>query len=113
MVTLIAMLKRKAGLSHEEFEQHWRDRHGPLIASIPDVARHVGSYSQYPRAVAPGHFTGSSGFDGVTVMTFESLDAFEAFISEPSYAEVHEDERLFLDLDGMVVVMAGEQRVII
>ena len=113
VITLVAMIKRKEGLSAEEFERHWREQHGPLIASIPEVARHVVRYEQLPRAVAAGRYTGSAGFDGVTVMTFASMDEFEAFISEPAYERVRADEVTFLDLDGTVVVMASEGRTVI
>ncbi len=104
------MLARKPGLSHDDFERHWRDVHGPLIASTPDVSRHVVAYEQHPRTHAPGRFTGASGFDGVAVMTFESHDAFDAFMAEPTYAPIREDERRFIDLERMVVLVVDEPR---
>jgi uncharacterized protein (TIGR02118 family) len=113
MVTLMCFLKRKPGTSEEEFVRHWYDRHGPLIASTPEIARHVLRYEQFrPSADMPGF--SAEGFDGVTVMTFESADTFKAFLGEPSYAEkVYADEEAFLDRDGLVWMVADEPRVVI
>ena len=38
MMTLIALLKRKPGMSAEDFHDHWRNTHGPL------VTEHLGRY---------------------------------------------------------------------
>ena len=113
MVTLLCFLKRKPGLSEEEFVRHWYERHGPLIASTPTIARHIADYRQYrPCAALPGMAT--EGFDGVTVMTFASPDEFSAFLAEPDYAaKVYADEDAFLDRDGLVWMMADEPRVVI
>ena len=113
MIRLICMLRRKQGMTHEEFEHHWRTRHGPLIASIPAVRDRQVRYEQHPRLHAPGRFTGTSGFDGVAIVTFESMDDFEAMIADPAYEPVREDEQRFLDLDGTVIVVADEPRVVL
>lgn len=113
MVTLLCFLKRKSGLSEDEFVRHWHDRHGPLIASTPEIARHIAAYEQYrPSAALPGMAT--EGFDGVTVMRFASPGDFQAFLAEPAYAEkVYADEEAFLDRDGLVWMMADEPRTVI
>ncbi len=57
MIKLIAFLKRRSDLTSEEFHEHWRNVHGPLIATTPDVARHIhraGGEARRPdRAIAP------------------------------------------------------------
>ncbi len=56
----------------------------------------------------------TEGFDGVTVMTFASPEAFNAFLAEPAYMEkVYADEESFLDREGLVWMMADEPRVVI
>lgn len=113
MVTLLCFLKRKPGLSEEEFVRHWEDRHGRLIASTPEIARHIVGYEQYrPCAALPGMAT--EGFDGVTIMRFASPEAFQAFLAEPAYAEkVYADEEAFLDRGGLVWMVADEPRTVI
>ena len=34
MIQLITILKRKPGLTHQEFLDHWRNQHGPLIKRL-------------------------------------------------------------------------------
>jgi len=108
MIKLVAILKRKPGLTHEEFMDHWLNRHAPLIANTPEIARHIVRYEQLPRT---GHadWMGSPEIDGITVQWMTGPEAFEAFISEPKYAELIEpDEARFLDRDGLVWMISEE-----
>ena len=71
MVKLFALLRRRPGLGPEEFRAHWRDVHGPLIASTPELARHVVRYEQHPRH-RPDALSGTDGVDGVAVSSTAS-----------------------------------------
>ena len=113
MVKLFALLRRREGMTHEEFVAHWRDVHGPLIASEPTLARHVHRYEQHVRH-RPDALCGSEDCDGVAVQWFESLDDFVAFISEPAYAaKVAPDERRFLDMERVEFIITDEATVVI
>lgn len=119
MITLIVAAKRKAGMSREEFEDHWLNRHAPLVLSVPEFARHLKRYALYPLAddgEAPG--LGSlPGYDGVGQLWFESVDKMMEAFSEPKYLElIRPDEEMFLDRDACLtfvtqehVQMAGEE----
>ena len=111
MVKLVCMLKRKDGLTLEEFHAHWFDVHGPLIRSTPELARHVVRYEQHRRVPEPS-WAGTAGFDGVTIQWFDSVEAFSAFCAEPAYHELIEpDEDTFLDRDALVWMITEEPRV--
>ncbi len=113
MVQLFAFLTRRSGTTHEEFIDHWLNRHGPLIANTPDLARHIRRYEQHPRAEA-GPMSGTEGCDGVTVQHFDKMDDMWAFTAEPAYAElVAPDEAALLDLKRLVWVITGEPTVVI
>jgi len=113
MVKLFALLRRRPGLGPEEFRAHWRDVHGPLIASTPELARHIVRYEQHPRH-RPDALSGTDGVDGVAVQWFDSIDDFVAFISEPAYRElIAPDERRFLDVDAIEFVITEEPTVVI
>ena len=108
MVKLVCFLKRKEGLTPEQFMEHWLDRHAPLIRSTPELARHVVRYEQHQRVPEPA-WCGTPGYDGITVQWFESVDEFVAFTAEPKYAELIEpDERSFLDRDALVWMITEE-----
>jgi uncharacterized protein (TIGR02118 family) len=113
MVTLLCFLRRKSGTTHEQFVEHWQNRHGPLVRSTESMARHIVRYEQYlPAASADGF--GSHDFDGLTSMSFPSADEFRAFLEEPDYmAVIYPDEDRFLDRGGLVWMVADEPTTII
>lgn len=115
MIRLTAMLRRNPALSAEEFHVHWRDVHAALIRSVPGIERWVVRYEQHPRAPdRAGSWTGSEGYDGVTVQWFRSLEDFEAMIGDPEYRRiVGPDEQHLLDLANSVYLLTEEPRVII
>ena len=111
MVKLICFLKRKPGMTPEEFHAYWRDHHGPLVASTRS-ARHVLRYEQNPRAL-DDYKPGDTGWDGVTEQWFESTEAFYASLQEDDYQLIDADTREFLDVDALQFVITEEPRVII
>ncbi len=112
MVKLIVFLKRRPGMSVEEFREHWRDRHGPLVRSTTEMARHVVSYEQL--LPAESWLPIGTEFDGVTIMTFAEVADLEAFVQEPAYGEViAPDEQSFLDMEDLVGVIVEEPTVVI
>ncbi len=113
MVKLFALLRRREGMSTEEFVEHWRDRHGPLIAGEPSLARHILRYEQHPRH-RPDALSGTEGVDGVAVQWFTSIDDFVGFMSEPAYAQlIAPDEQRFLDMDRVEFIVTEEPNVVI
>ncbi len=113
MVKLFAMLRRRPGMTAEEFLEHWRDHHGPLIAGEPTLARHIVRYEQHVRHL-PDAISGTEDVDGVAVQWFRSIDDFVAFISEPAYAElVAPDEQRFLDMSRVEYVITEEPTIVI
>ena len=115
MIRLTAMLRRNPALSADEFHAHWRDVHAAKIRSVPGIEGWVARYEQHPRAAgAPGVWTGSEGFDGVTTQWFRSLDDFAAMVADPAYQRiVGPDERHLLDLAGGVYLLTDEPRVVL
>ena len=105
MTTLIVCIKRKPGLSPEDFTRHWQDRHGPLLRSCSDFTRHLRSYTQHvlaDRDSSVAKLFGVSGdYDGVAVLDFRSEAAMRQAFAEPAYlADVQPDEANFVDLEN-------------
>jgi EthD domain len=115
MIRLTAMLRRHPALDADRFHTHWRDVHAAKILSVPGIGDHVVRYEQHPRVPdTPGRWTGSEGFDGVTVQWFDDLDGFNAMIADPGYRRiVGPDERELLDLAGSVYLLTDEPRVVL
>lgn len=114
MVKLFAFLYRNPELTHDEFVAHWRDRHGPLIADTPALARHIIRYEQHPRHDPTSRLTAGDDVDGVAVQWMGSIDDFVGFVSEPAYSElIAPDEWRFLDMDRVRYVICEEPTVVI
>ena len=111
MVKLICFVKRKPGMSPEDFHQYWREKHGPLVAATLS-GQHAVRYEQNHRAMAD-YARDPDGFDGVTEQWFSSLEDFWESVKEPDYAEIAADIEKFLDTSQLVFVMTEEPDVII
>lgn len=109
MVKGIALLKRKPGLSEEEFRRHYEEVHAPLIRKLlPCIRKYVRNY------VAARPFPSAAGeaeFDCVTEQWFDSMDGFremaDAMSGEVGRA-IRADERTFLDRARTVYVIVEE-----
>lgn len=111
MIKLVCFLKRKEGMTREEFYDHWENRHGPLIAGTPELARHIVRYEQL-RVTTHADWMGTEGYDGITLQWMTGPEAFEAFIAEPTYAElIAPDEQAFLDTSALVWMITEAPKV--
>ncbi len=120
MIKLICFLKRNPKLSRAEFHHHWANVHGPLFANTPELNRYVARYEQNPRSEGDYRRDPETlpfeeqGFDGVTVMWYESIEQFQAMVADPVYQEkVVPDEAYLLGETPTSWIIAGEENVII
>jgi len=111
-VRLTCLLRRKPGLSPEQFHRYWREVHGPLIATTRSGS-HVVRYEQHPRPLSDYSGEADPGYDGVTVQWFESMDAYRSHMAEDDFATVWADVGRFLDVDRLAFVVTEHPRVLI
>ncbi len=114
MVTMIVFVRRKQGISREEFSRYWFERHAPLVLSTPEFMQHVRKYVQYHPAAGPtaaGSLFGDiTDYDGVGEIWFDSREAMNAALTEPRYLEImRPDELKFIDLEGCLSFVADER----
>jgi uncharacterized protein (TIGR02118 family) len=107
-VKLFAFVKRKEGMSREDFLEYWHHRHGPLIRDTPGLGDRTISYVQHPARDGD-----RSGWDGVAVQEFASWDDFVAMLGGESGEAMRADEANFLDPSSIRVVFTDDERVII
>jgi len=91
-VKVVEFLSRRPGAPVDEFQRHWRDAHGPLVARIPGLRRGVLSVtrrSAYEAGRVPA-------YDGAALMWFDSLEALRAAAVSPEYAAAVADRARFL-----------------
>lgn len=95
MLTRVGAAARRAGLSVEQFQEHWRTRHGPTAGAITNLRRYVQHHAVRVdgRAVLP-----YPGFDACSELDFDSLDAMDdGFAAAARRGELQADEDRFVD----------------
>jgi uncharacterized protein (TIGR02118 family) len=116
MIDIVFCLKRRPELSPEQFRRYWREQHGPLVASHAETLGII-RYSQHHTIDTPltevlraGRGCAPEHFDGMALISFESLDALQAASATPAGlaagVELLEDERRFIDHEQSVVWFA-------
>ena len=106
MLKVVTLMKRRRGLSVEDFQKHLSDIHGPLAANGPGLRRYVQSC-----ALPQGYGKGELLFDAVEEMWFDSREAYERYHSSAEFAAVRVDAGSFLD-PARTIVMPVDVHVI-
>ena len=75
MIKLIALLKRKPGISREEFARRWVEDHTRISSRLPGLASYRINISSERQPVGVGE---EPLYDGTAEMWWESIEAMEA-----------------------------------
>ncbi len=112
MVKFVGMLKRKPGMSAEEFHHYWRNVHAPFVMDVHEFARYVRKYVQshaIGEQVTVAGAGGAPAFDGLAELWFDNPDDLRKAFTEPRYlSEIRADELKFLDLPNCVTLLVQE-----
>jgi uncharacterized protein (TIGR02118 family) len=103
MAKLIAFFKRKAELSAEDFQQHWRTQHAALVARQAGLRRYVQNHT-----LLSAYRTREPAYDGVAEAWFDSRESFAELTASPEWRAVREDEAHFIDPQSLQAVMTDE-----
>ncbi len=111
MLISLGFYKRKPGLTHKQFSEHWRNVHGPMIRNHPVVSKFIKRYVQHhlqPGQGFPG--TQSLDFDGFSESWFECIEARQQMHAHPFFREyVVPDECSFIDMTLTRTLMFDQQ----
>ena len=122
MIKLTFCLRRKPGLSKEEFHDYWLNHHGPLVRSVMDklkMRRYVQVHAHIDSPASDG-LRGSRGapepYDGVAELWFDSEDSILKRNEDPEVLEAGrlllEDEKKFIDLANSPLWFNEEHEII-
>ncbi|NQT71212.1 MAG: EthD domain-containing protein [Chloroflexi bacterium] len=107
MIKTIALLKRKPGLSREEFVEHYEDVHVPLIM------KHSTGLNKYVRnhilALAESE---EAEYDCITELWYEDMEAFKSSVNvwgTEAGKVIINDENRFIDRSKIVFFMVDER----
>lgn len=121
MVKLVFCLRRREGLSREEFQRIWLEEHGPLVrkhAGPLGIRRYVQVHTDETpfNQVVQESRGAPDAYDGVAELWWDSLEAMvEAGATEArlaAAAELTEDERRFIDHQRSPIFFAEEHVVV-
>ena len=113
MVKCIALLKRKPGLSHQEFAQRWVNEHTKLSGQLPDCR---GYYINVAIPHQPAGDDVEPLYDGTAELWWDSVEAMEASfasdIGKIAGADADEfcDVRIHIYTDEFCVIPGPRER---
>lgn len=121
MIKLVFCLRRRAGMSREEFQDFWLNRHGPFVcerAAAIGAVRYVQVHTNYDplNEMLRASRGGPEPYDGVAELWFEDREALEAAFATDAArragAELLADERQFIDLASSPIWLADEHEIL-
>jgi hypothetical protein len=109
-IKVFEFVRRKAGMTSEDFHAYWRDVHAPKLAGEPTLRRHIRRYELNHRL--PGDAdrdrregeVEDTGWDGVAVLWFDSPDSLRALGAEPALEAIRRDASAFREDERLMVV---------
>lgn len=102
MIKRVSLVRRRDGMSHEEFAAYWLGPHAEIARGIPDALGYVINVARDPDA---------AGYDGFAEVWFESEEAaVAAFGQEPFASTIAADRPKFVG--DQTVFLVDEHRVL-
>jgi len=119
MIRLVFLLRRKSGMSLEDFQGYWRNEHAPLVAGHRgrlNVLRYVQVHAledPMNEAMAAARGGMEQPYDGVAELWWRSREDMVAALATPegraAGQELLEDERRFIDLSRSPLWLGEEK----
>ena len=100
-------MRRKAGISLNEFRRHWIEIHGEIARKIPGVRRYVQSH-----VIDEAYSFAEPRWDGVAQLWWDSPEALTEALKTPQFREDMRDGEEFIDGKSISFFLAREYVVI-
>jgi uncharacterized protein (TIGR02118 family) len=122
MIKLVFTLRRRDGMTREEFQRYWREDHAPLVKRHADtlrIRRYVQTHARetgLDEALATSRGGEPGFYDGVAELWWDSFEdlvaAYSTEAGQAAAAELLEDEQRFIDLPRSPLWL-GEEHVVV
>ncbi|KAL3701776.1 hypothetical protein R1sor_019798 [Riccia sorocarpa] len=104
LVKAVVMVKRKKGISFEDFDKYWAGEHSSLVCNIPLFREKILKYNQLHLDLPRMQFAAENGvpvcndFDGIGEVYAKSYQDLRDFFESDVYKNIVEpDERKFVE----------------
>jgi uncharacterized protein (TIGR02118 family) len=112
LTKLVCGVRRKPGMSREDFRRYWWEVHGPLNRDTPAVRKYFIRYEQNHRLESDFART-DVDLEGVTCEWFPSTRDFFAMATDPDSRDIiRADEENFLDSERLTWLLCDAEEVI-
>ena len=122
MIKLTFCLRRKQGLSLEQFQDYWLNTHAPIVRKQMD-ALHIRGYVQVHQLAASGlndllraSRNAPPAYDGIAELWYDSVEDLESTMQTDEALEavriLLEDEKNFIDLENSPLWLNEEHEII-
>jgi len=118
MIKLVFMIRRREGMTREEFQRYWREEHAELVkrhAKVLGIRRYVQTHARdtdLDDALARSRGCEPRQYDGVAELWWDSIDDLvQAATNEEGQTAQQallEDERRFIDLANSPIWLGEE-----
>lgn len=111
MIKMILTIKRRPGMTHDEFVAYQRDIHRPLLMAIPEARKYIRKFVVSFPVSAPDY--SGPDYDSVVEGWFDSMEDMNALYFSDNFLEkVDPDHKNFMDLTAYGRVVTEEDVVI-
>ena len=109
MVKSISLLKRKDGITHEEFVRHWVEVHAPLAHAVPRLKRYVQSHIVEERT-RPDIPNMEFEIDGIAESWYDSIEDMRFANASAETKRLRDDGATFI---GRIKMFTIEEKLIV
>lgn len=108
MIKMIITIKRREGMTHEEFVHYQREIHRPLLMAIPEASQYIRRFVVSYPIPAPDY--SGPDYDSVVEGWFDSIEDMNAlYFSENFLTKVDPDHKNFMDLSAYGRIVSEEE----
>jgi uncharacterized protein (TIGR02118 family) len=122
MIKLVFTLRRREGMTREEFQRYWREQHAALVQRHAETL-HIRRYVQVhlretalDEAISAPRGSQPRFYDGIAELWWDNLEdltaAFTTEVGQAAAQELLEDEQRFIDLPRSPLWLGEENMVI-
>ena len=121
MLKMIFCVRKKEGISEEEFYDYWLNSHGPLVtshATSMNIKRYVQSHtvdSDLGHVISAARGMKTPGFDGIAEIWWDSREDLDLVLQtkegQSSSVILAEDEARFIDMENSTIFFTNEHGV--
>lgn len=104
----IGFVKRRPGMSVEDFQRHWREIHGPLGVAVPGLRRYEQSHTRLA-AYAQGR---EPKWDGVSLIWFDDSKALRAGLMSREFRAAQTDDPNFITPGPVPFIITTEHVIV-